>query len=80
MFHDVNVSILEKKDAPKNDSEPFAFVGCGYSIGIHTGLQKSMDDTMKDAEEAFDKIEKDPKLKKQVQDAVNKEIKKALGK
>ena len=50
----------------------------GYSVSINKGLQKSMDDTMKDAEDAFKKIENDPELKKKVQEEAEK-VKKQYG-
>ena len=53
-------------------------MGKGYNVNITKGLQKSMDETMKDAEEAFDKIEKDPELKKKVQEEAEK-VKKQYG-
>lgn len=78
VFYDVSFNSIENKNAPKNDSDPFAYVGYGYSVNINKGLQKSMDETMKDAEEAFDKIEKDPELKKKVQKEAEK-VKKQYG-
>ena len=78
LFYDVSVSAIEKKAGPNDDRKPFEYVGRGYSVSINKGLQKSMDDTMKDAEDAFKKIENDPELKKKVQEEAEK-VKKQYG-
>ena len=78
VFYDVSVSAMEKKAEPNEDRKPFEYVGRGYAVNINKGLQKNLDDTMKDAEEAFDKIEKDPELKKKVQEEAEK-VKKQYG-
>jgi hypothetical protein len=41
-------------------------------------MQKSLDDTMNDAEEAFKKIENDPEMKKKIQKEAEK-VKKQYG-
>ena len=78
VFYDVDVSAIEKKAEPGENRKPFEYVGRGYKVSINKGLQKSLDDTMKDAEDAFDKIEKDPELKKKVQEEAEK-VKKQYG-
>ena len=78
LFYDVSVSAIEKKAGPNDNRKAFEYVGRGYSVSINKGLQKSMDDTMKDAEDAFKKIENDPELKKKVQEEAEK-VKKQYG-
>lgn len=77
-FYDVSVSALEKKAAPDENHDPLEYVGRGYSVSIKKGLQKNLDETMKDAEEAFKKIENDPELKKKMQEEAKK-VKKQYG-
>lgn len=55
VLHRCEVSLLEKDDVKK-----------GYSVKMYKGLQKSFDDTMKDAEEAL----KDPEVQKQIEKAL----------
>lgn len=78
LFYDVSVSAIEKKAGPNEDRKPFEYVGRGYSISIKEGLQKSLDETMKDAEDAFKKIENDPEMKKKIQEEAEK-VKKQYG-
>ncbi len=78
MFYDVSVSAIEKKAEPNETRDPLEYVGRGYRVSIAKGLQKSLDDTMQDADEAFKKIENDPELKKKVQEEAEK-VKKQYG-
>ena len=55
VLHRCDVSLLEKND-----------VKLGYSVKMYKGLQKSFDDTMKEAEEAL----KDPEVQKQLEKAL----------
>ena len=77
-FYDVSVSALERKAEPNEDRKPFEYVGRGYGVSINKGMQKSLDDTMNDAEEAFKKIENDPEMKKKIQKEAEK-VKKQYG-
>lgn len=54
-LHRCEVSLLEKND-----------VKLGYSVKMYKGLQKSFDDTLKEAEEAL----KDPEVQKQLEKAL----------
>ena len=54
-LHRCEISLLEKDD-----------VKLGYSVKMYKGLQKSFDDTMKEAEEML----KDPEVQKQVEKAL----------
>jgi len=74
LFYDVNVKAIKNKEASSDDK----YVGRGYKVTIAKGLQKNIDDTMKDAEDAFKKIENDPELKKKVQEEAEK-VKKQYG-
>ena len=55
VLHRCEIDLLEKND-----------VKLGYSVKMYKGLQKSMEETMKDAEKALE----DPEVQKQVEKAL----------
>ena len=59
-LHRCEISLLEKDD-----------VKLGYSVKMYKGLQKSFDDTMKDAEKALEDPEVQKQLQKALKDAEN---------
>ena len=57
-LHRCEISLLEKDD-----------VKLGYSVKMYKGLQKSLDETMKDAEKALEYPEVQKQLEKALKDA-----------